>query len=255
MAKRPRKYESALYCFAFVGGMLFLLACSLLPSIEVIITAIFGSSPDTTKHLLGLLPLRGNETDLELEAHLCLGSYACEETAARSARSLSRTTVSEALANLRTIIRPRLLNASRSKKLSCAVIGSSAQALLGHGFGTMINTHSAVLRMNGARVNSYERDVGNATHLMMFNARRFSACKGAMTLVDYVGEQNVASILTPALRGFKGSRMNHDTHYELRKHSQNASCELMPFRCARPLEARELDVLVTDQMYVVEDGA
>ncbi|KAL0417603.1 UNVERIFIED_CONTAM: Beta-1,6-galactosyltransferase GALT29A [Sesamum radiatum] len=64
---------------------------------------------------------------------------------------------------------------SREKYNSCAVVGNSG-ILLNKEFGKLIDSHEAVIRLNNARIASFERNVGAKTSISFVNSNILHLC-------------------------------------------------------------------------------
>ncbi|KAL0460061.1 UNVERIFIED_CONTAM: Beta-1,6-galactosyltransferase GALT29A [Sesamum latifolium] len=64
---------------------------------------------------------------------------------------------------------------SREKYKSCAVVGNSG-ILLNKDFGKLIDSHEAVIRLNNARIASFERNVGAKTSISFVNSNILHLC-------------------------------------------------------------------------------
>ncbi|KAM7372855.1 hypothetical protein PAMP_007750 [Pampus punctatissimus] len=65
-------------------------------------------------------------------------------------------------------LRPTLTKSSSGRYRTCAVVGNSAN-LKGSHYGTMIDLHDVVIRMNSSPIKGYEADVGiKTTHRIMY---------------------------------------------------------------------------------------
>ncbi|KAI3461300.1 hypothetical protein Pfo_017963 [Paulownia fortunei] len=64
---------------------------------------------------------------------------------------------------------------SRRKYKTCAVVGNSG-ILLKSGYGKLIDSHEAVIRLNNARITSFERDVGAKTSISFVNSNILHFC-------------------------------------------------------------------------------
>jgi len=63
---------------------------------------------------------------------------------------------------------------------SCAVVGNSGNAR-GQGYGSSIDAHDVVIRLNFAPVEDHVQDVGRKTTIAFVNGWKLSACSGANT--------------------------------------------------------------------------
>ncbi|KAK4440616.1 Beta-1,6-galactosyltransferase GALT29A [Sesamum alatum] len=64
---------------------------------------------------------------------------------------------------------------SRGKYQSCAVVGNSG-ILLNKNYGKLIDSHEAVIRLNNARIASFERNVGAKTSISFVNSNILHLC-------------------------------------------------------------------------------
>ncbi|KAI3450703.1 hypothetical protein Pfo_007368 [Paulownia fortunei] len=64
---------------------------------------------------------------------------------------------------------------SRGKYKSCAVVGNSG-ILLKSDYGKLIDSHEAVIRLNNARITSFERKVGAKTNISFVNSNILHLC-------------------------------------------------------------------------------